>query len=75
MVERRVIQVEGLHPLTRSLRKLYGVQSDILQAILCEFQEDGKELAGICVREASCLTLFMESGAVHYVPLPFPVSA
>ena len=38
-----------------------------------ERSEDG--LLCICVREQSCLTLFLQTGAVHYVPLPFLVSS
>jgi hypothetical protein len=35
--------------------------------------EDGKCEKCLCKRERYYLTLFMESGAIHYVPLPFLV--
>ena len=82
----RVVWYEGLHPHNRTVRKVYSVESEILQAFWCEFREegvcssDGKSRRGsqslrcVCVREHSCLTFFMQTGAVHYIPLPFLVS-
>ena len=96
----RVVWLEGLNPGVRSVRKVYGVETDILQALWCRFgakkprggekdgegereEEERKEgakgseeegLLCICVREQNCLTLFLQTGAVHYVPLPFLVS-
>ena len=82
----RVVWYEGLHPHNRTVRKVYSVESEILQAFWCEFREegvcssDGKSRRGsqslrcVCVREHSCLTFFMQTGAVYYIPLPFLVS-
>ena len=94
----RVVWLEGLNPGVRSVKKVYSVETDILQALWCRFRakkprggekdgegerEEGKEgakgseegLLCICVREQNCLTLFLQTGAVHYVPLPFLVSS
>ena len=98
----RVVWLEGLNPGVRAVKKVYSVETDILQAFWCRFRatrkpcssgggekdgdrgeiDQGKEGAKrsgegvlcICVREQSCLTLFLQTGAVHYVPLPFLVS-
>ena len=81
-----VVWYEGLHPQNRTVGKVYSVESEILQAFWCQFREegvcssDGKSRRGsqslrcVCVREHSCLTFFMQTGAVHYIPLPFLVS-
>ena len=84
---RRVVWFEGLNPRTRTVKKVYNVDTDVLQAFWCRFRgakgqkkeagkkdkenEDGVEC--VCVRESKCLTLFMQTGAVHYVSLPFLV--
>lgn len=76
-------------PATWRLRRVLGVESQVLQAFWCQFmskakQEDkigsdieekneGEMLQCVCVRESSCISLFMESGAIHNVPLPFTV--
>ena len=78
----RVVWYEGLHPHNRTVRKVYSVESEILQAFWCVFREEGvcssdredQLLRCVCVREHSCLTFFMQTGAVHYIPLPFLVS-
>ena len=82
----RVVWYEGLHPHNRTVRKVYSVESKILQAFWCQFREEGVSPSGgksrredqslrcVCVREHSCLTFFMQTGAVHYIPLPFLVS-
>ena len=80
MAGRRVLWVEGLHPAASSLRRAYSLGSDVLQAFWCCFEDTTSEggekrvMRCVCARESSCLTLFMESGAIHHVPLPFPVS-
>ena len=86
----RVVWLEGLNPGVRTIKKVYSVETDILQAFWCRFKtrkarsteredregdrrdEDG--LLCLCVREQNCLTLFLQTGAIHYVPLPFLVS-
>ena len=73
-----MIWYEGLHPHNRTLKKVYSVEGEVLQAFWCEFPrgekvEEQQLLRCVCVREDSCMTLFMETGAVHYVPLPFLV--
>ena len=99
----RVVWLEGLNPGVRAVKKVYSVETDILQAFWCRFRatkkprgsgggggkdgergevDQGKEgdkrsgegVLCICVREQNCLTLFLQTGAVHYVPLPFLVS-
>ncbi len=74
MVGKKVGRVNGVHPLTRSVGSVYSMETEVLQAVNCEFWQEGRPLRGVCVRETGCLTLFMESGAVHFVPLPFLVS-
>ena len=81
-----VVWYEGLHPHNQTVRKVYSVESEILQAFWCQFREESVSPSGgesrredrslrcVCVREHSCLTFFMQSGAVHYIPLPFLVS-
>ena len=97
----RVVWLEGLNPAVRAVKKVYSVETDILQAFWCRFRakkprgagreecegdREGKKeregakrsedgLLSICVREQNCLTLFLQTGAVHYVPLPFLVSS
>ena len=75
--------MEGLHPAASSLRRAFSLDSEVLQAFWCRFEEAALEGGGgggkremrcVCVRESSCLSLFMETGAIHHVPLPFPVS-
>ena len=82
----RVVWYEGLHPHNQTVRKVYSVESEILQAFWCKFRQEGLSLSDgesrrgdqsprcVCVREHSCLTFFMQTGAVHYIPLPFLVS-
>ena len=97
----RVVWLEGLNPQVRTVKKVYSVETDVLQAFWCLFRtrrssdqegergrksdlndDDGGEkrkrdregLMCVCVREQSCLTLFLQTGAIHYVSLPFPVS-
>lgn len=95
----RVVWLEGLNPAVQTVKKVYSVETDIIQAFWCRFRvrkprSDGKDYEGdregrkeresdkrsgdgllcICVREQNCLTLFLQTGAVHYVPLPFLVS-
>ena len=82
----RVVWYEGLHPHNRTVRKVYSVESEILQAFWCQFSKESVSPSGgesrrgdqslrcVCVREHSCLTFFMQTGAVHYIPLPFLVS-
>jgi hypothetical protein len=103
-----VVWLEGLNPGVRAVKKVYSVETDIIQAFWCRFRkvakkprsdgkddeegerEEGKErrreegegdrrsgegVLCICVREQNCLTLFLQTGAVHYVPLPFLVSS
>ena len=82
----RVVWYEGLHPHNRTVRKVYSVESEILQAFWCQFSEESVSPSGgesrredqslrcVCVREHSCLTFFMQTGAIHYIPLPFLVS-
>ena len=66
---------EGIDTANRLVKNLYCVETTALQAYWCQFYEKGNAiLRCVCVRESSCLTLFMETGAVHYVPLPFLVS-
>ena len=95
----RVVWLEGLNPEVRTVKKVYSVETDILQALWCRFtakklqsgsvrgdgdgrkeKDDGSSskegedgLLCICVREHNCLTLFLQTGAIHYVPLPFMV--
>jgi len=82
----RVVWYEGLHPHNKTVRKVYSVESEVLQTFWCTFGEsvsssdggssgEGHSLRCLCVREHTCLTLFMQTGGVHYVPLPFLVSA
>ena len=92
----RVVWLEGLNPRVRTVKKVYSVESEILQAFWCQFRtkkagherknrdtdtdgrdkakRSGEALMCICVREQNCLTLFLQTGAVHHVPLPFLVS-
>ena len=101
-----MVWLEGLNPAVRTVKKVYSVETEILQAFWCRFRSknsdkdrgrrstphgdidggdsgrekterdvDSRGLVCICVREQSCLTLFLQTGAVHYVPLPFPVSS
>lgn len=73
---------EGLDPATSTVRKVYGVETPILQAFWCRFSaEEGCGLGGgeegcgcVCIREQECLGIYMESGAIHYVPFPFQAS-
>ena len=83
--ERQVIWYEGLDPSIQSVRKVYSAETNILKAFWCcftpEHEEEGcgsvggaKEYSGVCIWDQECLGLCMESGAVHYVTLPFQVS-
>lgn len=95
-----MVWLEGLNPGVRAVKKVYSVETDIIQAFWCRFRatkkphsgsgkdgdrgeidqgKEGTKMSGegvlcICVREQNCLTLFLQTGAVHYVPLPFLVS-
>ena len=87
---------EGLDPATRSIKRVFSMGSEVIQAFWCTFYEPGCVEGGggrvkgregsssshssaaaavkcMCVHESKCLTLFMESGATHYVPFPFLV--
>jgi len=82
-------EVRCTDPATWRLKRVLGVESQVLQAFWCQFmskakQEDkigsdveqeneGELLQCVCVRESSCISLFVESGAIHNVPLPFTV--
>ena len=81
----RVVWYEGLHPHNQTVRKVYSVETEVLQTFWCTFREsvfssdggssgEGHSLRCLCVREHTCLTLFMQTGGVHYIPLPFLVS-
>jgi hypothetical protein len=103
-----VVWLEGLNPGVHAVKKVYSVETDIIQAFWCRFRRAAKKPRGdgkdddeegergeeerrreegegdkrsgegvlcICVREQNCLTLFLQTGAVHYVPLPFLVSS
>lgn len=39
-----------------------------------EEEEDIETVRGVCVREQESITLFLQTGAVHYVSLPFQVT-
>jgi len=82
----QVVWYEGLHPHNQTVRKVYSVETEVLQTFWCTFREsvssnDGgssgedHSLRCVCVREHTCLNLFMQTGGVHYIPLPFLVSA
>ena len=82
----QVVWCEGLHPHNQTVRKVYSVKTEVLQTFWCTFSEsmssndggssgEGHSLRCVCVREHTCLTLFMQTGGVHYIPLPFLVSA
>ena len=82
----QVVWYEGLHPHNQTVRKVYSVETEVLQIFWCTFSEsvsssdggssgEGHSLRCLCVREHTCLTLFMQTGGVHYIPLPFLVSA
>ena len=80
---------EGSDPTSRRLKRVLSVETPVLQAFWCQFgcslNERRQRAAGrgggdeevlqqcVCIRESSCLTLFMASGAIHNVPLPFVV--
>lgn len=61
---------QGLDPSTRTVKKVYGAETMVLQAFWCHMCEERV----LCVRERECLAILMESGAVHYVPFTFLVS-
>ena len=80
-----VIWTEGLDPSCRRVVKSYSMDGPVLQALCCSFRAGDKGLPPsspsssrggrcICVREQDCLTLFMDGGDMHLVPLPFLVS-
>jgi len=82
----QVVLYEGLHPHNQTVRKVYSVESEVLQTFWCMFSESASSNDGgssgedhslrcLCVREHTCLTLFMQTGGIHYIPLPFLVSA
>ena len=82
----QVVWYEGLHPHNQTVRKVYSVESEVLQTFWCTFSESASSNDGgssgedhslrcLCVREHTCLTLFMQTRGVHYIPLPFLVSA
>ena len=88
----RVVWLEGLNPQVRTVKKVYSVETEVLQAFWCQFRtrrrseregergrksglgddEDretrkrgGEGSLCVCVREQSCLTLFLQTGAIH----------
>ena len=81
--------LEGSDPTSRRLKRVLSVETPVLQAFWCQFScslnQRRQRVVGasggdeevlqqcVCVRESSCLTLFMASGAIHNVPLPFVV--
>lgn len=83
----KVLWLEGMHPTCEKLKSVLSVDSPALQVCWVWFQasEEKKERSGVeegeqskkkrcmCIRESTCLTLFMSSGAVHSIPLPFLV--
>ena len=77
-----VIWYEGLNLDSRTVRKVYRTETPVLQVFWCNFLEEGRMGAGggkrgcgsVCIMEHSCLGVYMATGAVHYVPFPFPVS-
>ncbi len=74
---RKVTWFQGLDPATQTIKKVYSVDSPILQAFWCRFPEEGGGVRGcgcVGVREQGCLGIYMDSGAVYFVPFPFPVS-
>lgn len=48
-------------------------QEDKKQSEAEKKKDEGELLHCVCVRESCCISLFMESGAIHSVPLPFTV--
>ena len=79
---KQVVLYEGLHPHNKTVGKVYSVETEVLQAFWFTFSESDESLSGeghslrcLCLREHTCLTLFMQTGGVHYIPLPFLVSA
>lgn len=73
---RKVTWFQGLDPTTCNTKKVISVDTQILQAFSCYFSKEGiaEGCGSICVREQSCLGVYMENGAVYIVPFPFPVS-
>ena len=74
---RQVTWLEGLDPETETIKKVYSVETPILQAFWCRFPEEGGGVRGcgcVCIREQGCLGIYMDSGAVYFVPFLFPVS-
>ena len=79
--DEQVIWYQGLDPSTQTVHKVYSVGTTILQAFWCNFTEGETKSKGrvkgcgsVCIREQDCLTIYLETGAVHHVPFPFPVS-
>lgn len=77
----KVLWLEGMHPTCEKLKSVLSVDSPALQVCWVWFQaseerkegEQGEKKRCMCIRESTCLTLFMLSGAVHSIPLPFLV--
>ena len=81
--EKEVLWYEGLDPDTRTIKKAFTTETQVLQAFWCRFRgsADGakdesrkKECGAVCIVEQKCLGVHMDTGAIHYVPFPFPVS-
>lgn len=74
--DQQVIWYEGTDPSTQTVRKVYNVETTVLQAFWCNFSEGGATGCGsIVIREQDTVGIYMESGAIHYIPFPFPVSS
>lgn len=83
-----VLWLEGLHPACEELKSVLSVDSPVLQVCWVWFQasrregersgvEEGKKgerMRCMCIRENTCLTIFMPPGTVHCIPLPFLVN-
>ena len=67
-----VIWYQGLDPVRQAVRKVYRTETAVLQAFWTHFQ--GCEGRSVCIREQQSLAVFMETGAVYYIPFPFLVS-
>lgn len=73
----QVTWLEGLDPNTETIKKIYSADTPILQAFWCRFPDEGGGAKGcgcVCIREQGCLGIYMDSGAVYFVPFLFPVS-
>ena len=81
--EREVVWFEGLNPQTRTVKKAFSTETTVLQVFWCKFLEEacvaggrrqGGECGAVCIVEQKYLGVHMDTGAVHHVPFPFPVS-